>query len=457
LVFIDEIVTISRFFSLSLCINRSSKNIGLLLLPFWKLPRLSLIIIKLPIASFFTFFKSSKILPVHLTFIILLTFTVHIHIESTETTVTAFVIFRLINSVRFLSFLKKIAFLVFTHLKCTKFFILFLTFFIIKTWKLRKFIFASRFILKTTKIRKIKWFFTSLFLINFSLITKLRKMNWFLIIILHRCLSRDSFFLWNFLLRSWWIEGLSNNRKRWSVNRISLWTRNILKLIKIKTLVWLFIFDGKLPALIHLIRIINLRFVLCHCLKWIFNREIFSFVQRHVYFFKWTLLTHRFIFLLLSWWFELIFWCFKWVAWLFIISGKILTCCLERILSFTFSEAFIHLEIQYWRSILLRNLTFTVILKRINWFTCLFWKLWILEWVLNFLFWFIIEVFLRILSRLRVSFICESRLKLITNWFWRLSFPKIRIFIIIRVSIGFVKLKRIGEWIIKRFFSFIWL
>jgi len=405
-----------------------------------------LIITKFQITSFFISLEFSKIFPVNLAFIILLAFTISIHVKSTEATVTTFIILLFINTMRFLSLFKEVTSLIFAHLKCVKICLFLFIILVVKSWKLCKRIFTFRFILKTTEIRKIKRFLTSLFLSSFNrtivkicLFSELRKMNRFLILVLSYNLCRNSFFINNFLLRSDRIKWLSDSRKRWSVYRISLWTWYILKLIEIETLVRLFIFDRKPPTLIHLLWFINLRFVFCHCFKRILNWNIFCFSLGHINFFKRTLLTNWIIFWGLFWRLKFIFRCLKRIAWLFIISRKVLARCLKWILFFTFCETFIHLKIQNRWSIPLWYLTFTVILKRIYWLAGSFRKLWILKWILNFRFRLIINKILWIVHDLGVSF-------------RRFCFPEVRIFIIIRISVWFVQLKWVSKRIIKRFF-----
>lgn len=272
---------------------------------------------------------------------------------------TALIIFRFIKTMRFLCLSKEITPLIFAYFKSIKFLLFLFDRIFIKTWKLCKCIVACRFILLTIKIRKIKWFFTALFFSSFhwtivyiSLITKLRKMNWFLMINIIRDLRRNSFFLNNFLFRSSLFYWFFYDRKRGCINRISLRTRYILKLIKVKSLIRLFAFNRKFPALInffHLLRIVNLGFILCHCLKRILNWDIFSFILWWNNFFERSLLAYRIIFLRLFWWFELIFRCLKWIARLFISSWKVLTSCLKwiikRILFLTLCKTFIHFKI----------------------------------------------------------------------------------------------------------------
>ena len=286
----------------------------------------------------------------------MLAFTITIHVETTETTVTTFVILWLIDTMELLSLFKEITSLIFTHWKCIKFFLFHLNILVIKPWKLCKRIFTLRFILKTTKIRKIKRFFTSLFLshlnrtiIKIGLISELRKMNWFLILVLSNHLCRNSFFLNYFLLRPYRVEWISDSWKRWSIYRISLWTWNILKLIEIKTLIRLFIFDRKLPTLIHLFWFIDLRLIFCHSFERILDWNIFCFALRYIKFFKRTLLAYWIIFLWLFWRFKFILRCLERIAWLLIISRKILAGCLkwilEWILPLTFGETFVHFKI----------------------------------------------------------------------------------------------------------------
>lgn len=259
----------------------------------------------------------------------------------------------------FLSLFKKVTSLILTHFKSIKILLFRFNVFVIKAWKLCKSIFACRFFLKPTKIREVKWLFTALFLNTFSrtiieicLITKLREVNRFFIFILLRRLGINFFSLDNFFFRSCWIEWVSDYWKRWCIHWISLCTLNILKLIKIETLIRLSVFDRKLPTLIHLIHlfgIINLGFIFCHSFKRIFNRNIFGFILWNGNFFKRTLLAYRIIFLRLFWRFKLIFWCLEWIAWLFIGPRKILTGSLKRvlkrILSLALCETLIHFKI----------------------------------------------------------------------------------------------------------------
>lgn len=220
----------------------------------------------------------------------MLAFTIRIHVKSTEATLTTFIIFRFIISNRFLRLPKKVTSLILAHLECAKILFFLFNFCVIKAWKFCKSFLACRFVLKSTKIRKVKWFLTTLFLCNFNwtiikicLVTKLREIDWLLIFILWGHLCRSSFFLSYFFIRSCWIEWISNNWKRRSIHRISLRTWNILKLIKIKALIGLSVFDRKFPTLIDLVqlfRIINLRFIFCHSFERVLNGDIFGFVFR---------------------------------------------------------------------------------------------------------------------------------------------------------------------------------
>ncbi len=231
-----------------------------------------------------SFLRFSKILPIYWTAILFLTLVISIHVKSTKSTVTTSTVIFSSISLLFLSLSEKVVLWSLTNLKSIK--LIFILLLLFWTWKSIKTIFVNRFILKVSKVRKINWFFAPLFLSKLiwsiycvSLISELREMNWLLVLVWKRFLLWDSFAIENYLLiwTSW--NMMFSGRKWWCIYRVSLrGTRNILKLIKIKTLVILLLFNWKFPTIIQSLGrsiCFNFRFILCHCLKRIFNTDIF--------------------------------------------------------------------------------------------------------------------------------------------------------------------------------------
>ncbi len=129
--------------------------------------------------------------------------------------------------------------------------------------------------------------------------------------------------------------------------------------------------------------------------------------------------------------FKLIFWSFKRVSGLLISSGEIVIASFKWIFPITFSKASIELKvINSWP--FLRHFTSTVIIKRVDWFRDLSWKLRIFKWILYFRLWTVLWLVSWLIVYLAKA---SSSLILILVLFRCFTFPKVRISLIKGVSV----------------------
>lgn len=197
---------------------------------------------------------------------------------------TTFIILRfvIIWSLIFINRFKKII----LRFCCLKFisYWFFLWFLIVKIiLKIRKIIkFLSLFCFRNiVKIIKVYWFLILFFFIIYNwlwFITKLWKMNWFLMLLIIWLLNFWCF-KWiftntfRFFLRLWKNRIFSFFKIR-CFDRLTIISSNILKLIKLKSLIiLLFIFYWKIPTLSDILFLLKILF----SLKWILNTCIFLY------------------------------------------------------------------------------------------------------------------------------------------------------------------------------------
>jgi len=375
---------------------------------------------------------------------------------------SAFIIIGLFVNLRFLSLFEKVIFWSFTHLKSIEIVsFLCLSFFESReSWKL---VLWSRLVfIKLIKIREMDWFLAVFFPlkifwpIGFLVsLSKLRKPDWFFLIVRNRLLYWDSFILENslsykfirfcsnfWIWKGWSVDGIS------STSRISLIALNILKLVKVESFILLVSFNWKFPTFIHSfdsLCFINW-LVFGHGLKRVVHVGLLDyFCLFDVNFFERCLLANGVKFLCIFRRLKFVFWrLFEGVCRLVVCSVQVVACCLKwilkRVLPFAFCKASVHFKVQNRRFVFLWNFTLAIIIEGINWLGHFSREFLILKWILDFRYWFL-SFIIRKLTPISLTLI-------ILIWLSSLPFPKVRIFVIIRISLAFVELKWVLEGIV---------
>ena len=288
---------------------------------------------------------------------------------------SAFTVFGFLYFLLFGRLPKEITFRSLTNIKSWKVILFIFDFLFLKTWESSRLI-CRLFNSDIFEIVKIDGLFGRLSFDEFVgtinllvLISKLGKMNrsWLLTIVL---ILKGIFVIKTYLLAGIWVDVCLSRPKLWSSCRLSL-RLNILKLIKIKTLILLLILNRKFHALIHAFFLNIRRFLNLSRKRIINNTCVIYFILSWGYFLERSLLTYWIKFLPADGRIELLPTSFKgiyllsWdVLYFFFLFTYDLALCLKRILLITLCKAMVHLEVKNWR-FLLWELAFVVVIKRI--------------------------------------------------------------------------------------------